>query len=170
VTRAVLASLLLVLGMEACAARQTPPTLTPAEHVQAGLDALDRGDLDGATVHLATAAELADGSLERQARLLGAAVALDPRNPARDPNLAASLAGGITAEEGSEWEAALARTLYSIALDLGATQTAVRRQTATATDLPHLSAPSLAARMQQLETTVAELRRELERIRETLKP
>jgi len=142
--------------------------MTPAEHVQVGLDALDGGDLGGAMRHLEAAAKHGDGAVARQARLLGAAVALDPRNPARDPNLAARLAGRTAGDPGSAWEAALARTLYSIALDLGAGQAAVSSETAA--DLPHLAAPSLASRMQQLESTVAELRRELERIRETLKP
>jgi len=142
--------------------------MTPVEHLQVGLDALDGGDLSGALRHLEAAAEFGDGGIARQARLLGAAVALDPRNPSRDPNLAARLAGPTAGDAGSEWEAALGRTLYSIALDLGAGQAAVSSETAA--DLPHLTAPSLAARMQKLESTVAELRKELERIRETLKP
>ncbi|MBE0595162.1 MAG: hypothetical protein IH616_22465 [Gemmatimonadales bacterium] len=168
--RAAVGALLVVLGAAACATRQAPLPLTPAEHVQAGLDALEQDDLSSATEHLTAAAEAADGSLGRQARLLGAAVALDPRNPARDPNLAARMAGEVAIDEGAAWEAALARTLYSLSLDLGATGTAASRDLEGSADLPHLSAPSLAARMRQLETAVAELRQELARIRETLKP
>lgn len=168
--RAAVGVLLVVLGADACAPRQAPLPLTPAAHVQAALDALEQEDLGGATEHLTVAAETADGSLGRQARLLGAAVALDPRNPARDPNLAARMAGGVAIDDGAAWEAALARTLYSLALDLGATRTASAHTGAGSADLPHLSAPSLAARMRELESAVAELRQELARIRETLKP
>jgi len=170
VRRAVLGALLAVMGVEGCAARQGTHTLTPAERVQTALDALAQDDLSAATVHLTAAAEATDGSLERQARLLGAAVALDPRNPARDANLAARLAEGVATDVGPEWEVALARTLYSLALDLGATRSAALRDSSRSTDLPQLSAPSLAARMQDLETAVAQLRQELTRIRETLKP
>jgi hypothetical protein len=170
VRRAALGAWLAIVGTGGCATRHATHELTPAEQVQVALDALAQDDLTTATVHLTAAADAADGSLERQARLLGAAVALDPRNPARDANLAARLARGVAIDGGPEWEVALARTLFSLALDLGATRTVASRDSTGSADLPYLSAPSLAVRMQELETAVAQLRQELTRIRETLKP
>ncbi len=158
------------LAVAACASAGGRMATSPTDHMAVALAALDRNELPTALDHLRTivAAE-PGGSLERQARLLAAAIALDPRNPARDPKLGAELAAGHQARAGEPWEAVLAQSLYALALDLGARPDAKTLQNASA-PLPTLPARPLAIRLRDLESTVAQLQEELKRIRETLKP
>ncbi len=162
------------LGMSilavACASAGGRMATSPTDHMAVALEALDRNKLPTALDHLrAIVAAEPGGSLERQARLLAAAIALDPRNPARDPKLGAELAAGHRASAGEPWEAVLAQSLYALALDLGARPDSKVVQNATA-PLPTLATRPLATRLRDLEATVAQLQEELKRIRETLKP
>lgn len=154
----------------ACASTGGRMATSPTDHMAVALAALDRNELPTALDHLrAIVAAEPGGSLERQARLLAAAIALDPRNPARDPKLGAELAAGHRASAGQPWEAVLAQSLYALALDLGARPDARILRSASA-PLPTLPARPLAVRLRDLESTVAQLQEELKRIRETLKP
>ncbi len=158
------------LLVAACAPTGGRTATSPTDHMSVALSALDRNELPTALDHLRTvvAAE-PGGTLERQARLLAAAIALDPRNPARDPKLGAELAAGHKPSSGEPWEAVLAQSLYALALDLGARPDSRIVRDASA-PLPTLPARPLAVRLRELESTVAQLQEELKRIRETLKP
>ncbi len=147
-----------------CAAGTVRPEPTPMDRMEAAIAAVNRQEPATALQHLrAVVAAEPGGSLERDARLLGAAVALDPRNPDRDPDLGAELAAGYRPAATGDSGAALARTLFVLALYLGATPGPHVVDGAPLAPLPALTVPAMAIRLSELET-------ELERIRKTLEP
>lgn len=165
---ALLAACTLVVGCAGLSLRNESPGTAD---MTAALSALEQDQVLVAFDHLLAVVYLQPGgSLERHARLLAAALALDPRNPARDPKLGAELLTSFRKDEQDAWETPLAYTLFALALDLGAVPDSSLMQGAPAAPLPTLSAPPMAVRLRELEATVAQLREELERIRETLKP
>lgn len=153
-----------VLAWSGCAAGAVRTEPNPADHLDMAAAALARHQPEAALRHLCVVVDAAPGgALERRARLLAAAVALDPRNPARDPDLAARLAAGYRPTGADDWGAALARTLFVLALDYGATPEARVVDDAALAPLPALTASAMALRLRALEL-------ELDRIRKTLEP
>jgi hypothetical protein len=138
----------------------------PTEPLTLALAALERGDLTRATLHAEAVPPDEGSATSRQALLLRTLLALDPRNPARAPERAAALATQYVDGAEDPWDAALGRFLYSMALDLGAPPEA---GTSTGAAMPRLAGPPLAARLQELERSLARLRGELARIQATLK-
>jgi hypothetical protein len=137
----------------------------------AALSALEQDKLLPAFDHLlAIVYSHPGGRLERHARLLAAALSLDPRNPARDPKFGAELLTGFRKSGRDAWETSLAHALFVLALDLGAVPDSALMDNAPAAPLPALTAQPMAVRLRELEAAVAQLQEELKRIRETLKP
>ncbi len=147
-----------------CAAGTVQPGPTPTDRLESAVAAANRQEPALALQHLrAVIAAEPGGSLERYARLLGAAVALDPRNPDRDPDLGAALAAGYRPASSDDAGAALARTLFVLALYLGATPGPDVVDAAPLAPLPALTVPAMTI-------TISELQNELNRIRKTLQP
>ena len=158
----------LVAGCAGLSLRNEP---SEVDHMAAAVSALEQERLLVAFDHaLAVVYSQPGGSLERHARLLAAALALDPRNPARDPKLGAELLTSFRRDEQDAWETSLAHTLFALALDLGAVPDSALTNGAPLAPLPALPAQPMAVRLRELEATVAQLQEELRRIRETLKP
>jgi hypothetical protein len=158
----------LVVG---CAGATLRSNASPADHMTSALDALEGDELLAALDHLLVVVYAEPGGrMERHARLLAAALALDPRNPARDPKLGAELLTGFRRAGRDAWETPLAQTLFALALDLGAVPDSALVDSAPAAPLPGLTRQPMAVRLRELEATVAQLQDELKRIRETLKP
>jgi hypothetical protein len=136
----------------------------PVDYLTMASEALARHQPAAALRHLRILIDEAPGGdLERRARVLGAAVALDPRNPDRDPDLAAGLAAGYRPTGDDDWGAGIARTLFVLALDYGANPGPELLNDAPLAPLPALTTSATVLRLQALE-------RELERIRRTLEP
>lgn len=153
-----------LLAWSGCAQTGVHTQPTPAQQLELAAAALARHQPDAAQRHLLVVIDGAPGGdVERQARLLAAAVALDPRNPDRDPDLAARLAAGYRPTGASDWGAALARTLFVLALDYGAAPGPDIINGAPLAPLPALATPPMASRLHTLE-------QELVRIRKTLEP
>jgi hypothetical protein len=155
------AAALLLLAAGGCAAGPAPQAPSPTTLFAQALDATEAGNIPLAVKRLDAIPD--SSSLSRQALLLKALLALDPRNPSRAPGQAADLAAQYSATARNRVDAALGTFLYAMALDLGAPPDS------GASSL-HLPARTLASRLQELEQAVARLRTELARIQETLKP
>jgi len=143
------------------------PAPSPESRMTLTLAALERGDLDAAARHARALPDDDTSAPGRRALLLRALVGLDPRNPVRAPNQAAHAAARYTASAPDPLDAALGRLLYGLAIDLGATPTGGAM--VADGDLPRLSGPTVAGRLEALERVVKELRSELARIQATLK-
>jgi hypothetical protein len=152
----------LALAVAACAVAPATREPAPADAYAGAIEALDAGNVALAAQRAERGAtdSSADG---RHLLLLRAWLALDPRNPARQPERGATLAVRYIAGARDRADAALGMFLYAVALDLGAPPDA-------SAGLPRLPARPLADRLQELERAVARLRSELARIQETLKP
>ncbi len=168
-TRAPLLALLLV-GAGGCAHPKPAGTAAanaPALRLGHALVELDSGQYAPATEELQTLAQsYPQHVVGRQALLLTAAAELDPRNPGRQPDTAAGLLTQYLADaDTSDWTRPVARTLYLLALQVGATaeqaqqaqqaEADAARARAEATRaraaLPRLPGPSLSARLSDLE-------------------
>jgi hypothetical protein len=154
-----------LVALAACVPPREPAAPNPETLMALTVDALERGDLDAAARH-ARSLPTTDTSVRgRQALLLRALVGLDPRNRVRAPNQAADAAARYATSARDPLDAALGRLLYGLAVDLGAVPTGAT----AAGELPRLPNPTLAARIEELERVVRELRGELARIQATLK-
>jgi hypothetical protein len=154
-----------------CAGLSVRNEQSNTDHMKAALSALEQQQILVAFDQLlAVVYTQPGGSLERHARLLAAALAIDPRNPARDPKLGAELLTSFRKSERDGWETSLAHTLFALALDLGAVPDPTLTEGAPLAPLPAITAQPMAVRLRELEATVAQLQEELKRIRETLKP
>jgi len=163
----------------------TPPS--PDVTLHDGLTAWQQGDYRRAALQLSVVATSSpDTVLADKARLLLAALALDPRNDARDPGQAAAIAGELlTAPRVSAIVGRLGEVLYLLARDQGAPAPP------DSGALPHLPGTPLASRLDRLQAEydrqrlelqrlqqeskskdeeLERLRKELERIRKTLQP
>jgi hypothetical protein len=158
---------IVLLTLVGCVPRRESATPSPETLMALTLDALERGDLNAAARHARSLPTTNTSPRGRQALLLRALVGLDPRNPVRAPNQAAHAAARYAASAPDPLDAALGRLLYSLAVDLGAVPTG-GGGTAGA-ELPRLRSPTVAARLEELERVVRELRGELARIQATLK-
>ncbi|HET7039700.1 MAG TPA: hypothetical protein VFH97_07420, partial [Gemmatimonadales bacterium] len=116
--RALLASLLLAAG--ACALARPAQQPRPADYLESALEAQAAGDIELAAARAAAVGADESSAVGRMALLLQAMLALDPRNPERSPKQGAVLAARYleTGQDGAN--AAVARFLYAMALDLGA--------------------------------------------------
>ena len=153
-----------ILASFGCAGGVIRAEPNPADYLTMASEALARHQPAAALRHLRILVDAAPGGdLERRARLLGATVALDPRNPDRDPDLAASLAAGYRPTGDDDWGAGIARTLFVLALDYGANPGPELLDDAPLAPLPALTTSAMALRLRALE-------QELERIRRTLEP
>lgn len=140
----------------------------PKERVDLALTALHQGDLALAALRLRPEDVSGNDVAGRRAVLLGALLALDARNADRDPDLAARLAGQYLTMARDPFDLALGNFVYGLAFDLGAAPRT--RQPGTQAPLPRVPVPTLADRLRVLDSAVADLRAELTRVRETLKP
>jgi hypothetical protein len=154
-----------------------------------GIKALAEGDYPAAHRHLSWVAErFAHEDDGQRAVLVLAAMELDPRNPGRRPDTGSDLAGTFLGlPDRDEWIDPVARTLYLLGLELGAAEERAQRAERAVElqrQLPILPGPSVTTRMRAveqerdrlarqvtaLEEKLAEMDRELERIRKTIKP
>ncbi len=165
-TRAPLLALLLI-GAGGCVHPKPAGTAganAPALRLGQALVELDSGQYAPATEELqALAQAYPQHVVGRQALLLTAATELDPRNPGAQPDTAAGLLTQYLAgADTSDWTRPVARTLYLLALQVGATaeqaqqaQAEAERARAEASRaraaLPRLPGPSLSARLTDLE-------------------
>jgi hypothetical protein len=170
----------------------------PEVELRAGATALEKGDFTEARKRLeALTAGCLVSPVERRAALLRASGELDPTNPDGVPTTAAALAAHVFVQSPTgDPDAALARSLYTLALDRGASLPAESsdpkcgRAAGGGSTLPVLPEPSTAARLSALgdsltsrndsvaalraRASVAEerartLEQELERIRQLLR-
>lgn len=116
---------LLVAGLAACATFRggdDPPEVTPRERLIEAAAALDRGDFRTAYADLSWVYTHCPASrVGRDALLLMATAELDPRNEARRPDVAASLAAEYLALPAAPVEVRPAATsIYLVARELGA--------------------------------------------------
>jgi hypothetical protein len=160
-THARLVPLLLAAG--GCVLARPTTQSRPADPLERVLEAQASGDVALAAARAAALRPDTSSAAGRTALLLQALLALDPRNPARSPKQGAALAARYLETNPNDVDAAVARFLYAMALDLGAVPD-------TANGLPQLDRAALANRLQELERAVQRLRAELARIQETLKP
>lgn len=155
-----------LLALAACVPVREPAP-SPESLMTLTLTALERGDLDAAARH-ARALPVDDTSARgRHALLLRALVGLDPRNRVRAPNQAADAAARYAATASDPLDAALGRLLYGLSVDLGAAPSG--GGVVAGGELPRLTGPTVAGRLEELERVVKELRTELARIQATLK-
>ena len=107
------------------AAAQTALVVEDADRAAMRLDqgalALERGDVMTATDRLLSVRQTCrNGRLGRHALLLLGALKLDPRNPFRNPSLAADfLVEVLELPEAFPWTRPLAASLYTLALEMG---------------------------------------------------
>ena len=154
-----------------------------------GIKALAEGNYSAAHRDLAWVAErFAHEDAGQRAVLVLAAMELDPRNPARRPDAGSDLAGTfLQLPDRDGWIDPVAQTLYLLGLELGAAEERAQRAERAVElqrQLPTLPGPSVTARIRAveqerdrlarqvtaLEEKLAEMDRELERIRKTIKP
>lgn len=176
-----------------CAAPQQPitPPPSPEDHLEQALTLLEHDDYSAAEQHLASLYHNYAGQpVGRRALFELAAAKLDPRNPDHELDAGARLLArylrlphGVTAED-----LPVARTLYLMALDLGATPPAATPPAADSTlaalvgtpvagaavdsTLPTLPHPPLTAELQalrgQMEAQQAELTERIKHLEETV--
>jgi hypothetical protein len=167
-----------VLAAVACT-RIPPAEPLPPARLDRAIRALERGDHATAVADLLVVAGRCPVTpLARQALLLAAGAAIDPRNPARQLDLGAVLAARYLAIVPADESGArpLAQTLYLLALELGATAPAAigcgvsMSAVAKGTMLPQADSPTVPARIGALERELERLRDELVRIRKALEP
>ncbi len=172
---------------------------SPEAELRAGAAALDAGDFVSARERLAPlTAGCLNLPVERQAALLRASAELDPSNPDGVPTTAAALTARLLIHSpAGEPDAALARSLYLLALDRGASvpsepydmaceapasgRTGTLPPATTPSTIDRLSAlgdslamrndsiAALRARSAEAEERAQALEQELERIRQLLR-
>lgn len=106
-----------------CAKLFPPSEPSPTEtRLEQGVEALDRGDLEAAEAAFREVASSCEAGQDgRDALLLLSTLALEPRNPSADPDRAARLAAAyLRLPDASDVDVSLAKTLYLLALDRGA--------------------------------------------------
>lgn len=157
--------LLLVL-LSACAGGAGPKELGPADRLERGLGALERGEFEDAVTDFLWVVEREGGSRRgREALLLAMAADLDPRNKSRRLDEGAALAARYLALAPPDDPARpVVLATYLLALELGAPEPSGAR----AAGLPQTGAPPVSAKIVALERQVAKLQGELVRIRKTL--
>ena len=98
------------------------PLPRAADELAAGLSEIEAGNPDAAYGHLTAVLEQCGASALGQRALLALAAAeLDPTNPDPRRNLAAEAAAQVAARQDADtWPGQLARTLYGVALRVGA--------------------------------------------------
>lgn len=167
---------------------------SPEERLERGIDALQAGDLVTANIELRWLWENHwDQPIGKQALLVLAAAELDPRNPARRTDAAATMATLVLdMADTPTWMVPIAQTMYLLSLELGVNDDLITNLVAQRDNLHGLPTlpganvqdridalrserDSLAARARTLEQTVTardrtiqEKDQELERIRRTL--
>lgn len=152
----------------ACVGTGTNNAPSPQRPTAEAVDALHRGDVNGAAQYVEQAVGgVKDGPGTLPALLLGAIVDLHPRNDTRNPDRAAELAARYVGAAQNEWQREVGIALFEIALGMGAHP----RTAAAGGALPRLpqDARSSAERILQLQQEIERLQKELTRIRETLK-
>ncbi len=199
VTRAAL-MLFLLVSVAGCALRRPsaqPTAPRPEDRLQQALAVLDSGNYAGATRQLLALTQTYPNTPVGRAALLNAAAAeLDPRNPDRQLDQGATLlANYLQRSPASDWTEHAVESFYLLAQEVGASserieqaQAAAARARAAVPRLPGTSLSArledvakdrdrLAARVRELETATADLRKqyadtlqELQRIRRTLRP
>jgi hypothetical protein len=156
---------------------------------ESGIKALAEGDYAAAHQDLSWVAErFAHEDEGQRAVLVLAAMELDPRNPARRLDAGSDLAGTfLQLPDRDGWIDPLAQTLYLLGLELGAAEERAQRAERAVElqrQLPVLPGPSVTSRIRtveqerdrlarqvtELEGRLAEMDRELQRIRKTIKP
>lgn len=159
---------------------------TPDEdRFEAGVRALAAGDYAKAHTELRWVAQHhANEDPGQRAVLILAAVELDPRNPARRPEVGADLAAAyLRLPDRDDWLDGIAQSLYLVGLELSGVEERIERAEAQR-PLPKLPGPTVSARIRNveqerdrlskrvtaLEAELAEKERELQRIRKTIKP
>ncbi len=158
---------LLLVGAGGCAHPRpagTGSANAPALRLGQALIELDSGQYAPATQELqALAQAYPQHVVGRQALLLTAAAELDPRNPSVQLDSAAGLLTQYLAgADTSDWTRPVARTLYLLALQVGATAQQAQQAEEDAARaraeasraraaLPRLPGPSLSARITDLE-------------------
>jgi hypothetical protein len=168
-----------------CAGLRAGEPVDPAADLEVGLEALEQGDYTGAyEVLYPLYRRHWDLPLGQRALLALTAAELDPRNENRRLWSSADLASHyLQIPESPDWTVPVARTLYLVALELGATEEriaqaeaerdraqadAAAQRRAGARPLPSLPGPSVPARMRELEGEREELRRQLEELQQQL--
>lgn len=156
---------------------------------ESGIKALAEGNYATAHRDLSWVAErFAHEDDGQRAVLVLAALELDPRNPGRRPDSGSDLAGTfLQLPDRDVWIDPVAQTLYLLGLELGAAEERAERAERAVElhrQLPTLPGPNvttriraveqerdrLARRVTSLEEQLAEMERELDRIRKTIKP
>lgn len=173
-----LVGIVLGVSVAGCAALARPrQTATVTEPTRGrAQQALDQGNPSAAIAELLlVSGNCPSTPAQRHALLSAAAVALDPSNTDRQLNLGANLAARYltTAPRGDVDGIPLARSLYLIALELGATPvsaTGCVSADSAAARLPQSLPQSMPERIKTLERELSRLRDELVRIRKTLEP
>lgn len=155
-----------LLLLPACAGGGGPRELGPADRLERGLGALERGEFEDAVADFLWVAEKEGSSRRgREALLLAMAADLDPRNESRRLDEGAALAARYLAVAPPDDPARpVVLATYLLALELGAPEPSGAR----AAGLPRTGAPPVSVRMLALEREVAKLKAELVRIRKTL--
>lgn len=159
-----LAALVLIMALSGCTtlrqiAHGTEPGPSPEAELRAGAAALEAGDFASARERLAPlTAGCLDLPLERRAALLRASAEIDPTNPDGVPTTAAALAARVFVHApAGDPDAALARSVYAMALDRGASVPAEPYDMACEVPtsrapgaLPAATEPSTASRLSAL--------------------
>lgn len=139
---------------------------SPEAELRAGAAALEAGDFASARERLAPlTAGCLNLPLERRAALLRASAEIDPTNPDGVPTTAAALAARVFAHSPTgEPDAALARSIYALAIDRGGSvpfepyDMACEVPTSRVSGaLPPATEPSTAARLSALGDTLSAL-------------
>lgn len=147
-------------------AHGTEPGPSPEAELRAGAAALEAGDFASAGERLAPlTAGCLNLPLERRAALLRASAEIDPTNPDGVPTTAAALAARVFVHSpAGDPDAALARAVYALALDRGASvpaepyDMACELPTGRATGaLPTATEPSTASRLSTLGDSLSAL-------------
>ncbi|MEX2467497.1 MAG: hypothetical protein WD995_11345 [Gemmatimonadota bacterium] len=154
----------------------------PEMALRAAVTALDEGDVPAAQRRLrriAADCTAAEPAVRHRAALLLASVALDPGNPDSTPDEAAMAAARVIREAGpGDSDAALARSLYLLALDQGAAPATGQEPAgcpppsgetrSQPTRLPQPASPTSAARLAALQDTLSARTDSLRTLREQL--
>lgn len=165
VVSSVLLGLILLVGSAGCSQPRVAASPSPEATLHDGLTAWQRADFEGAALRLSIVATSSpDTALAARARLLLTALALDPRNYARDPGQAAALADELlSAPRVSATTGRLGEVFYLLARDLGAPAPPDSGR------LPRLPGIPLVTRLDRLQAEHDRQRIELERLRQELR-